>query len=66
MLAAIRASQAIGRAIRSEEDRAYVVLADRRYLKRELRELMGLTYDRVFTDLEELLRSLSSFLNSNA
>ncbi len=66
MLAAIRASQAIGRAIRSEEDRAYVVLADRRYLKRELRELMGFTYDRVFTDLEELLRSLSNFLNSNA
>jgi DNA excision repair protein ERCC-2 len=65
MLAAIRASQAIGRAIRSEADRAYVVLADRRYLKRELRELMGLTYDRVFTDLEELLRSLSSFLNPN-
>jgi DNA excision repair protein ERCC-2 len=65
MLAAIRTSQAIGRAIRSEADRAYVVLADRRYLKRELRELMGLTYDRVFTDLEELLRSLSSFLNPN-
>jgi len=66
MLASIRASQAIGRAIRSEEDRAYVVLADRRYLKKELRELMGFTYDRVFTNLEELLRSLSSFLNSNA
>ena len=60
--ASIRVVQACGRAIRSEGDRAFIVLADRRYLKRGLRELLGASYDAVLSSLPELLESLRRFL----
>ena len=37
----IRSAQAIGRAVRSPEDRALIVLGDRRFLSKELREMIG-------------------------
>ncbi len=61
-LAAIRVRQAIGRSIRSEKDRAYVVLADKRYLTRRLREFLNLSYDLVTNSIHELTESLRRFL----
>jgi DNA excision repair protein ERCC-2 len=37
----IRSAQAMGRAVRSPEDRALIVLGDRRFLSKELREMIG-------------------------
>ncbi len=63
--AAIKAAQAYGRAIRSERDRAFIVLADRRYLKRGFKELLGIEYDAVFSDLRDLLGKLREFIGPN-
>ncbi len=63
--AAIRTAQAYGRAIRSERDRAFIVLADRRYLKKKFKELLGIEYDAVFSDLRSLLDRLEEFLGSH-
>ncbi|MEM4434706.1 MAG: helicase C-terminal domain-containing protein, partial [Sulfolobales archaeon] len=63
--ASIRVAQAFGRAVRSEKDRAFIVLADRRYLKKGFRELLGLRYDAVFSDLSSLLSRLNDFFRSN-
>jgi DNA excision repair protein ERCC-2 len=62
--AAIRVAQACGRAIRSEADRAYIVLADRRYLKKSLRTVLGVKYDAVFTEIGSLLTSLKKFFGT--
>ncbi|MCX8185410.1 MAG: ATP-dependent DNA helicase [Sulfolobales archaeon] len=59
--ASMRVLQACGRAIRSESDRAFVVLADRRYLKSGFRELLGIQYDAVFSDAPSLLSKLRGF-----
>ncbi|MEM1936390.1 MAG: ATP-dependent DNA helicase [Sulfolobales archaeon] len=63
--ASIRVTQALGRAVRSEKDRAFIVLADRRYLKKGFKELLGLRYDAVFSDLPSLLSRLNDFFRSN-
>lgn len=63
--ASIRVAQACGRAIRSEKDRAFIILADRRYLKKGFKELLGFKYDAVFSDLPSLLARLDSFFESN-
>lgn len=63
--ASIRVAQACGRAVRSERDRAFIVLADRRYLKKGFRELLGFRYDAVSTDLPSLLARLNDFFESN-
>lgn len=49
----VRASQAIGRSVRGPGDRALVVLGDRRFMSRELRELMGLGRIGVARDKSE-------------
>ncbi|MCS7099271.1 MAG: helicase C-terminal domain-containing protein, partial [Sulfolobales archaeon] len=59
--ASVRVLQACGRAIRSERDRAFIVLADRRYLKSDFRELLGIQYDAVFSDMPSLLSRLKDF-----
>ncbi len=61
--AAIRVAQACGRAVRSEVDRAYMVLADRRYLKRSIKNLLGVKYDAVFTEISDLISSLRRFFS---
>ncbi|MEM2006841.1 MAG: ATP-dependent DNA helicase [Sulfolobales archaeon] len=63
--ASIRVTQSFGRAIRSEKDRAFIVLADRRYLKKGFKELLGLRYDAVFSNLPSLLSRLNDFFRSN-
>lgn len=61
--AAIRVAQACGRAVRSEVDRAYMVLADRRYLKRNLKSMLGIRYDAIFTEISDLISSLRKFFS---
>ncbi len=60
--AGVKVAQALGRAVRSERDVAFMVLADRRFLSRRLREALGVRYDGVVTDLKELSRGLRNFL----
>lgn len=61
MQAGIKVMQAVGRAVRSEQDRAFVVLADRRYLSRSLREVMNVRYNEVTSSLNRVIQLLSSF-----
>jgi DNA excision repair protein ERCC-2 len=53
MESSIKTLQAIGRSIRSEDDRALVVLGDRRFLSRSLRKYLGLKINKVVRDLKE-------------
>ena len=57
--ASIRVRQAIGRAQRRPGDRVLVVLADRRFLYRRLRELLRLRYDRVTFNMDSFKRALT-------
>ena len=59
--AVIKVLQAIGRAVRSERDRAFIVLADRRFLSRELKALLNIRYDLVTTNLAILARHIELF-----
>ncbi|AEM38649.1 helicase c2 [Pyrolobus fumarii 1A] len=54
----VKARQALGRAIRSDEDRAIYILGDRRYLNPRIRELLRLKYHRVVKSIEELREAL--------
>ncbi len=61
--AVIRVLQAMGRAIRTEEDRAFVVVLDRRMLAEEARTLLevhGYTVKTV-SDLRQILEEMASF-----
>ncbi|MCD6323695.1 MAG: hypothetical protein J7L55_01120, partial [Desulfurococcales archaeon] len=49
--ASVKVAQALGRAIRSEKDVAFMVLADKRFLSMRLREALGIRYDGVVSDL---------------
>ncbi|MET1101745.1 MAG: ATP-dependent DNA helicase [Pyrodictiaceae archaeon] len=53
LLASLRTRQALGRAIRGENDKAIFVLADKRFLYGELRKLMFINYDFKCTSLDE-------------
>ncbi len=64
--AAVKVAQAIGRAIRSEKDKAFIILADRRFLSRRLRDVLGLKYDIVTSELKEVLKALTEFTCSDA
>jgi len=57
MASSIRVMQAIGRSVRSEGDRALIVLGDRRFMSLDIRKYMGLKIGRVVRNLEEF-RSL--------
>jgi len=59
--AGIKVAQAIGRAIRSEDDRAFIVLADHRFMSRRLMSALGIRYDKVTGDIEELVNDFTSF-----
>ncbi|MEM1873299.1 MAG: ATP-dependent DNA helicase, partial [Acidilobaceae archaeon] len=56
--AAIRAKQALGRALRAPEDRAIFILLDYRYLRRDLKSLLGIRYNDIVGDPEALEEAL--------
>ncbi len=60
--AGVKVAQALGRAVRSEKDRAFMVLADRRFLSAKMRKALGLNYDLVTSDINNLLKHLRMFL----
>jgi len=60
--AIIRVLQAIGRAVRSERDRVFIILADRRFLSRESKNLLNVRYDLVTTDLNTLTKHVELFI----
>jgi DNA excision repair protein ERCC-2 len=60
--ATMKVSQAVGRAIRSDQDRAFIVLADRRFLSSKIRSLLGISYDKVYTNLNTLSLDIRKFL----
>ena len=55
---AVKVRQALGRATRSPDDRAVYVLLDRRFLRKDLRRLIGLRPTRVVSSLEGLRAAL--------
>jgi len=59
--AGVKVAQALGRAVRSERDRAFMVLADRRFLSAKIRKALGLNYDLVTSDISNLLKHLRMF-----
>ncbi len=59
--ATIKVLQSIGRAIRSEYDRAFIVLADRRFLLPRIRKLLNLSYDLVSSNIKVLANYLKRF-----
>lgn len=61
-----RVRQALGRGVRSPEDRAVFILLDYRYLRRDIKELLRLRYDRVINNpdsLEEALHEASRLIS---
>ncbi len=60
--ASVRVRQAVGRAQRRPGDRVVVVLADRRFLYRRIRELVRLKYDSIVFSLEGFKRALARAL----
>jgi DNA excision repair protein ERCC-2 len=56
--AIIKVRQALGRAIRSPEDRAVFILLDDRYLRRDVKELLSIKYNRVVTGVDEFKKTL--------
>ncbi|MCD6428451.1 MAG: hypothetical protein J7L12_02400, partial [Desulfurococcales archaeon] len=59
--AAIRVLQAVGRAVRSERDKAFIVLADRRFLSLKLRTFLGLHYDAIVSSKNRLSELIVKF-----
>ncbi len=56
--AAVRVRQALGRAIRSPEDRAVYILADHRYMNPHLRSRLRLRYNKVVRTRRDLMEAL--------
>jgi DNA excision repair protein ERCC-2 len=56
--AIIKVRQALGRAIRSPEDRAVFILLDDRYLRRDVKELLSIKYNRVVAGVDEFKKTL--------
>lgn len=59
-VAAVRVRQALGRAIRSPDDKAVFVLADNRFMDPRMRRKLGVRVDRVITDVNGLRRFLGA------
>lgn len=57
-LTMVKVKQALGRAQRSPEDRAAFFLLDYRYLRKDLKTMLGLRYDRVFKGIYGLASAL--------
>jgi DNA excision repair protein ERCC-2 len=53
MASSIRAMQAIGRSVRSEEDRALIILGDRRFMAQDMRKYMGIRIGRIARNIVE-------------
>ncbi len=61
MQACIKTMQAIGRAVRSENDKAFIVLADRRYLSKSLRDILGINYNAITSKADEVVEKFKTF-----
>ncbi len=57
-LTIVKVKQALGRARRSPSDKAAFFLLDYRYLRKDLRSMLGLRYDRVFKGVYGLAATL--------
>ncbi len=55
---AIKVRQALGRAVRSPEDRAAYILLDYRYLRKDIKQVIGLKYDSVTPNIEIFKREI--------
>ncbi len=66
--ALVKIKQAIGRAIRSEHDRAYILLMDRRFLDHRIRKVMEdyLGELKVVNSDEELIRDIENYASEVA
>jgi len=62
-IAIVRILQAVGRAIRSENDYAFVVLADRRYVNPELLKRLGLRPRVVTSNINKLVQIAESYFS---
>lgn len=58
--AIVRTRQAIGRARRSAEDRAIVVLGDTRFMRKALREYLRMRIDKIVFNIEEYINVIRS------
>ncbi len=56
---AVKVRQAVGRSVRSPEDRAAVFLLDYRFLRRDIKELLDLRYNSVARGMEGLEKALA-------
>lgn len=61
MQAGIKTMQAIGRAVRSEDDKAFIVLADRRYLSKSLKDILGINYNTITSKASEVVEKFKDF-----
>ena len=59
-IASIRVLQAIGRAVRSEQDRAIIVLADNRYVTQSLLSRLGLSPRLITRRIDEISRIVAA------
>jgi DNA excision repair protein ERCC-2 len=64
MTSSIKAMQAIGRSVRSEEDKALIVLGDRRFMSQDIRKYMGIRIGRIARNTEEF-KSLIEVVANN-
>ena len=55
IMAVIRVRQAIGRSIRDPQDRAMIILGDRRFLARNVREVIRLKYHYVVFNINDFI-----------
>jgi DNA excision repair protein ERCC-2 len=63
-VATVRVLQAIGRAIRSEQDRAMIVLSDSRYISQQLLSRLGLRATLVTNRIDVIAKAVAQFYDS--
>jgi DNA excision repair protein ERCC-2 len=63
-VATVRVLQAIGRAIRSEQDRAMIVLSDSRYISQQLLSRLGLRATLVTNRIDVIAKAVVQFYDS--
>ncbi|MCC6016167.1 MAG: ATP-dependent DNA helicase [Desulfurococcaceae archaeon] len=62
-IAAVRVLQAIGRAIRNENDYAFVILADRRYVNPEILKRLGLRPRVITNNISKIIQVANNYFN---